>query len=228
MRSGQKYSGCKPGGFGAIQFQTRLSRPARQLPSFTAVVSVALGILLVLSGCVAAEDAAPAVNSTTIVAAPANATADSPLPAAAESPAASPAPAATEAAVPLHEANNTTRELEKEEHAASEPEHLPPADHTPSEGDAAEPYGTINDDEFQDVEIAAFQPSHFLTFVLQQRSEERFYVESATETGSFKQKVTGNFFVTNGGDLLVDFQVMDWDCTRSGGRGLTQLLRTVC
>ena len=65
-----------------------------------------------------------------------------------------------------------------------------------------------NDDYFGDVNIPAFQPSHFLTFVLQPNEVQTFYQTTTDE--DVGQLAQGNYFVLNGGDLSIDFKVRNW------------------
>ncbi len=62
-----------------------------------------------------------------------------------------------------------------------------------------------NDDYFGDVNIPAFQPSHFLTFTLQPNEVQTFYQHTGDE--DISQLAQGNYFVLNGGDLTIDFKV---------------------
>jgi hypothetical protein len=117
-----------------------------------------------------------------------------PSPAASVDPSPAPAPAASPEAVP---AQPDADLLLSEEHAAGTGAGKP---------EGSEPYGAIDDDEFEHVNIAAFQPSHFLTFNLRPASEETFYVDVHKDV-ELGLPLQGNFFVTNGGDMKVNFEV---------------------
>jgi hypothetical protein len=117
-----------------------------------------------------------------------------PSPVASEVPSPATSPAASPAAVPP----------QPDVDLLSEQEHETENHETKPEG--SEPYGPIDDDEFEHVNIAAFQPSHFLTFNLKPGSEESFYVDVHKDV-ELGLPLQGNFFVTNGGDMKVNFEV---------------------
>ncbi len=180
----------------------------RSRPAAKAVIAC----LLVLAMSVRAEDAlqaseAEGQNSTAVAPSPS-------APEAAEPP--SPSPAA-----PVIDEPPASNPVVGGGDTPASPEHVvppltvPPADaerfplnETDPYTDSEDLYGPLNDDEFENINIAAFQPSHFLTFLVEAGGSEEFYLDGVDSPGEL---VRGNFFITEGGNHRLHFRVRVFD-----------------